>query len=113
MPFCKANLFTYSELFHFYLTTKSGKIKEQQERKSCVPLLRQRLTFFFTRGTHFPSNEFFFFVLAWVKAFESIGFLVNILTIIILFVGTIFLKQKHGNFSFSATSLWKSSREFL
>ena len=98
---------------YFIFISRQKRKNQRTTTKSCVPLLRQRSAILFTRGTHFPSNEFFFFVSAWIKAFESIGFLVNILTVIILFVGTIFLKQKHGNFSFSATSLWKSSREFL
>lgn len=65
MPFCKATLFTYSELFSFFISRQKRK-NQRTTTKSRVPLLRQRSVQFssilFTRGAHYPS--FFFFYLS-------------------------------------------------
>ena len=66
MPFCKANLFTYSELFSFFISRQKRK-NQRTTTKSRVPLLRQRSVILFTRGAHYPSTNFpfsFFFYLS-------------------------------------------------
>jgi len=62
MPFCEANFVYLLRIIFIFISRQ--KRKNQRTTTSRVPLLRQRSAILFTRGTHYPSNNFPFFNLS-------------------------------------------------
>lgn len=77
MPFCEANFVYLLRIIFIFISRQ--KRKNQRTTTSRVPLLRQRSAILFTRGTHYPSNNFPFFNLSFrVKRIFSKYKIINI-----------------------------------
>lgn len=63
MPFCEAN-FVYLLQIIFIFISRQKRKNQRTTTTSRVPFLRQRSAILFTRGTHYPSNNFFCFYLS-------------------------------------------------